>query len=219
MHLRQFTTLVALLSIVAVGCGSDETERNGAAADNGDGAFPREEVLVATGEAPPSPDEVGVGEHVEPDLRGRSTLGIDLATFGDQWNAAADDLGAGELTIDEFVVGYALNRGDYTHEFSETFVLFGARDYESGEMVYAAVDWAIEDFDTAPVADSWLALISAANPDYGPDEVREVMDQLDALAEQAEGAEVLDAAVSHDGKTYEAIIDDRGGELVVESEE
>lgn len=201
--------VVVVAAVVLVACGGGDGEEAPADAAGGDG-FPREEVSVAVGEQPPSPEDVGLGGEVDP--RDRETLDLDLAAFGQQWNDAAAQVGRADLEISDWRVGYARPRGDFTHEFADWLALFGAFGYDDGTLEYVVVEWEYAaDIDGQQIASTWPALISATS---GLEDPGEVMAELGLdTVDEAALAEGLEATATHDGIVYEVFSDDIGGEL------
>ena len=208
MRIRH-AALAATGVLLLAGCGTD----NGDDGDNGVGeAFPRQEVQVAVGEEPPSPEDVGVGDEIEP--RDRDTLDVDLATFGRQWNETAGEMGVDGLMIDEWLVGYAMPSGDYTHEFADWLAVYGSWSY-GGDLEYAAIEWRFDpDMDGFLAASSWGALVGAVLGLDDPDVVFEALEDLGLVGvDEDDFAAGLDAEVERDGVLFEVYSDDSGGDL------
>lgn len=204
--------VVIVAALVMVACSGGDEDGDEAPADASGDGFPREEVTIAVGEQPASPEDVGLGGEVEP--RQRDTLDIDLATFGRRWNDAAADLGQDDLEISDWEVGYAQPRGDFTHELAGWLRLFGAFSYADGDLEYVVVEWEYSaDIDGQQVASTWPVLISATSDVEDPGEIMGQLG-LDAVDEDSLAAG-LEATATHDGVAYEVFSDDIGGELEV----
>jgi len=208
---------VALLAagfLLLASCGNGDDPE--AAPDTDDGvsqAFPRQEVAVAVGEEPPSPEDVGVGDEVNP--IDRDTLDIDVATFGEQWNATAGDLGEEGLIVDEWLVGYAMPGGSFTHEFADWLAVFGGWSYQSGDLTFASVEWDfVPEIDGELTFSSWPTLIGAVLGADSPETIIEVMDDLGLIGVTEDDFAVgLDAEVERDGVVFEVFSIDSGGIL------
>lgn len=176
--------------------------------------LPRQEVVVAVGDVPPPPGDVGLADEAEPG--DRATLDVDVATFGDRWNEAA---GAGpmtELVIDEWVVGYAQPSGDFTHPWAKWLVLRGRWDYATGRLELVSIS-----FTSHPEADGELVgfglltlLIAVAGPHASFDLAADL--ELFELGAHLLPGESFSSEVVVDGVRYLFDADLAGGELVAE---
>lgn len=191
----------------------EEDDEGEAEAPNGlqeDGSFERIDIVVPVGEPLPTPEELGIGDDVEP-VEIDGDLDVSVADFGVLWNEAAESYEGVE--IEEWEVGYAKGTG--------------AISYEWAEWLKASGSWAFED----EVLDLFVVEVSTEGGNVDGALVDAALDtMLIALAGQEGAAEVAadlgldaitvddfedgyDAEVERDGIRYELYVGSFGIDL------
>lgn len=154
--------LLTIALFFVLGCGADNDVDDEQAYGEVNGwEFKR--MTISVGENPLPPEDVGV---IGTESRERKVItGHDLASFGERWNEAVDELDLQGLSLDELDIVYQKPVVSAQYDFEDWLMVYTSTCYDTGHLEYTAVEWEITpDMVGETITGSWAALIYATIP-------------------------------------------------------